>query len=109
VAEYGSFGPPAKIVELSTTADDRMPNVSPDGLEMVFVSTRTDLPGAQGLHDIYLSQRAHVSEPWGTPVNVGPHVNSGAAESRPSLSADGDRLYFGRNGDIWMSTRAPNH
>ncbi len=101
----GSFGPPAKIIELSTAADDRMPNVSPNGLEMVFVSTRTDLPGARGLHDIYLSRRQHVSDPWGTPVSLGPNVNSAASESRPSLSADGDRLYFGRNGDIYLSTR----
>jgi hypothetical protein len=101
----GSFGAPAKIVELSTAADDRMPNVSRDGLQMVFVSTRTDLPGAQGAHDIYLSQREHITDPWGTPINLGPEVNSALGESRPSLSADGDRLYFGRSGDIYLSTR----
>ena len=105
----GSFDIPEKIVELSTGDDDRMPNVSPDGLEMVFVSTRTDLPGHQGLHDVYLSRRQHISDPWGVPVNLGTSVNSALAESRPSLSSDGDRLYFGRNGDIWMSTRTGAH
>ena len=50
------FGPPTKIVELSTTADDRMPNVSRDGLTMVFVSNRTDLPGALGGFDVFLQQ-----------------------------------------------------
>jgi hypothetical protein len=43
---------------------------------------------------------------WTTPVNLGANVNTAAAETRPSLSADLDRLYFGRLGDIWLSTRA---
>jgi Tol biopolymer transport system component len=102
----GTFGPPAKIVELSTAADDRMPNVSRDGRTMVFVSNRTDLPGAVGGLDMYLSTRASTADPWSTPVNLGPNVNTVEAESRPSLSADGRRLYFGRLGDIWVATRA---
>jgi hypothetical protein len=101
----GTFGPPAKIVELSTPGDDRMPNVSQDGLTMVFVSNRTDLPGALGGLDVYVSTRANIGEPWSTPVNLGPNVNTDQAESRPSLSADGRRLYFGRLGDIWVATR----
>jgi len=102
----GSFGPPAKVSELSTAADDRMPNVSRDGLEMVFVSSRTDLPGVHGALDVFVSRRASTSEPWSTPVNLGPNVNTAAAETRPSLSADGERLYFGRLGDIFISTRS---
>ena len=101
----GTFAAPAKVAELSTPADDRMPNVSPDGLEIVFSSNRTDLAGAQGDFDVYVSHRARVSEPWSQPVNLGPDVNTAAGETRPSLSADGQRLYFGRAGDIWMSTR----
>jgi Tol biopolymer transport system component len=101
----GSFGPPTKIVELSTPSDDRMPNVSRDGLEMVFVSDRA-VPGALGGFDVYVSTRTSINEPWSAPVNLGPNVNTGEAELRPSLSADGERLYFGRLGDIWMSTRA---
>jgi hypothetical protein len=100
------FGPPAKVTELSTSADDRMPNVSPDGLRIVFVSNRTDLPGAQGDFDVYFSHRASVLDPWSAPVNLGPAVNSALAESRPTMSADGERLYFGRAGDIWMSLRS---
>jgi Tol biopolymer transport system component len=101
----GTWGPPAKIVELSTPADDRMPNVSRDGLMMVFVSNRTDLPGAIGGLDVYVSTRTSTADPWSTPRNLGPDVNSVEAESRPSLSADGLRLYFGRLGDIWVATR----
>jgi Tol biopolymer transport system component len=103
---HATFGPPAKIVELSTAADDRMPNVSRDGLTMVFVSNRTDLPGAVGGLDVYISTRNSTTDPWSTPVNLGPNVNTVEAESRPSLSADGQRLYFGRLGDIWVATRS---
>ena len=39
-------------------------------------------------------------------MNLGPSVNTAAGESRPSLSGDGTRLYFGRNGDIYVSQRA---
>ena len=37
----GSFGPPTPVRELNTEFDDRMPNVSADGLEIVFSSDRT--------------------------------------------------------------------
>jgi hypothetical protein len=86
----GSFGPPAKVAELSTPADDRMPNVSRDGLQMVFVSDRA-VPGALGGFDVYVSTRSRVTEPWSAPVNLGPNVNTVESELRPSLSADGDR------------------
>jgi Tol biopolymer transport system component len=99
------FGPPAKVAELSTPGDDRMPNVSRDGLTMVFVSDRSDLPGARGGLDVYLSTRVSTTHPWSTPANLGPNVNTADSETRPSLSADGKRLYFGRLGDIWISTR----
>jgi hypothetical protein len=48
---------------------------------------------------------------WSAPVNIGAVVNTGAAESRPSLSRDGSQLLFGRapgpegSSDIFMTTR----
>jgi hypothetical protein len=101
----GTFGAPTKITELSTPADDRMPNVSQDGLVMVFSSKRTDLDGARGDFDVYISRRHSPADPWSEPVNLGPSINTAAAETRPSLSRDLDRLYFGRLGDIWLSNR----
>jgi hypothetical protein len=38
-------------------------------------------------------------------VNAGSNVNTAAAETRASLSGDGERLHFGRLGDIYVSTR----
>lgn len=98
----GTFGPGALVEELSTTANDQMPNVSRDGLEIVFASDR---PGGAGAMDVYTATRASTSDPWSAPVSVGGNVNTAAAETRPSLSGDGTRLHFGRLGDIWVSTR----
>jgi hypothetical protein len=51
--------------------------------------------------------------PWGTPVNLGPVVNSAANEQHPAISKDGLSLYVssdrpgGLGGtDIWVSQRA---
>jgi Tol biopolymer transport system component len=51
--------------------------------------------------------------PWGTPVNLGPVVNSPAGELRPGISKDGLSLYFSSNRpggfgdeDLWVSQRA---
>ena len=79
-----------------------MPNVTRDGLEIVFVSDRA---GGAGALDVYTATRDSVADPWSAPVNVGARVNTAAGESRPSLSGDGRRLHFGRLGDIWVSTR----
>ena len=89
----GGFGPAVLIEELSTAAQDGHPNLRRDGLEIFFFSNR---PGSLG-NDIYVATRAKTTDPWSTPVNLGPAVNSEASETRPSLSWDGRTLYFGSN------------
>ena len=100
----GRFGAPTLVAELSTAAHDFMPNVRKDGLEIVFNSNRGG-PDAFGGQDIYASTRASTADPWSTPVNLGPNVNTAGNETRSSLSWDGRRLHFGRNGDIFVATR----
>jgi len=97
------FGAPAAVAELNTGFDDFMPNVSRNGREIVFASSR---PGGLGMSDIYTASAVGYSGRWRAPVNLGPSVNTAAGESRPSLSSDGQRLYFGRSGDIFVSQRA---
>jgi WD40-like Beta Propeller Repeat len=99
----GSFGPATVVAELSTEFDDFMPNVRRDGLEIVLNSNRPDGFGGQ---DIYTAHRKSTADPWSTPVNLGPNVNTAGNETRSSLSGDGRRLHFGRDGDIFVSTRA---
>jgi hypothetical protein len=103
MASDGSFGPATMVGELSTGANDQMPNVSRDGLEIVFASDRA---GGAGAMDIWTSTRSSTSEAWSEPVNLGGSVNTAAGETRPSLSGDGRRLHFGRLGDIWLSERS---
>lgn len=98
-----TFGPPEAVTPLNSSKDDVMPNVSKDGRELVFASTR---PGGYGAFDIWTSTRASASDPWATPTNLGPAVNGSGPETRPFLSWDGSRLYFGRSGEIHLSWRA---
>ena len=88
----GVFGATAPVADLNSSAQDGHPNLRRDGLEIFFFSTR---PGTLGAQDIYTSTRASTSDPWSVPLNLGPLVNSSAADTRPSLSWDGTTLYFG--------------
>jgi hypothetical protein len=99
----GSFGPGMPISELNTPGDvnDRQPNVGRNGLEIVFASNR------DGGGDIWTATRNSVYEAWSAPVNLSdtvPFSTAAAGESRPSLSWDGKRLYYGSNG-VHVSTR----
>jgi WD40-like Beta Propeller Repeat len=103
------FGPATAVSELNdAAANDVQPNVREDGLEVVFSSNRAGTLGAQ---DIWVATRRSASDPWSAPVNIGPAVNTAAAETRPSLSQDGKQLLFGRTpgpegiGDIYVTTR----
>jgi WD40-like Beta Propeller Repeat len=104
----GSFGPASAVGALNSAGNDIQPNVRKDGLEVVLSSNRAGTLGAQ---DIWAATRDSVEDPWSAPVNLGPAVNTAAAESRPSLSWDARTLLFGRTpgpegiGDIYVSTR----
>jgi hypothetical protein len=105
----GVFGPATLVPGVNSAFDDGQPNVRRDALEIFFFSTR---PGTLGAADIYSATRSKTSDVWSTPVNLGPNVNSAAAETRPSLSWDGTTLYFGSTraggegaSDIYVTTR----
>jgi WD40-like Beta Propeller Repeat len=104
-----SFGAASPIVELNdAAANDIQPNVRKDGREIVFSSNRA---GGLGGQDIWSATRQSVDDSWSAPVNLGPTVNTAAAESRPSFSWDAETLYFGRapgpegSSDIYITTR----
>ncbi|GAB5536080.1 MAG: hypothetical protein Rubg2KO_23290 [Rubricoccaceae bacterium] len=64
--------------------------VSPDESWMILVMT--DHADGFGGDDLYLVERT--GEGWAVPVNLGPEVNSEEYEYGPSLSPDGQLLYF---------------
>ncbi len=108
----GTFGPGKVIESLSSPSEDLMPNVRErelGGYEMVFSSNR---PGGQAgptgtvAQDVYISFAWFLPGPWSAPINVGTAVNTAGNEQRATLSQDGERLYFGRDGDIFVSERA---
>ncbi len=107
----GSFGPGQPVDELNTEFDDRMPNVSKDGREIVFSSSRLTWGEAgeydsYGMQDVYTSTRDSTGDPWSSPVNLGPGINTGDSETRASMSWDRKRLHFGRAGEIYVSERS---
>ena len=94
---------------INTDSCDCQPVFSIDELIMYFGSDRL---GGYGELDIWMSTRPSIDDPWGTPTNLGSHVNSPYEDGNPSISPNGLTLYFdserpgGYGGsDMWMSTR----
>lgn len=107
----GKFGPPSPVTELNTEFDDRMPNVSSDGLEVVFSSTRpADAKGKPnfgppGTFDVLYARRSNTKQKFSAPKNLGSRINSAGSETRSTFSWDRKRLYFGRDGQIYTASR----
>jgi hypothetical protein len=100
----GSYGPGVPVTALNTTFEDQQPNVSRDGLTIVFASNR------DGNMDIFMATRTTTADAWSTPRNLSATFNfptAGAAETRPSLSWDMQRLYYGSDGMVYLSHKAP--
>ncbi len=87
----GTFGLAVLVPELNSSSNDRQPAVRRDGLEMFLGSDRV---GTLGAIDLWVSTRATTHDPWSTPVNLGPVVNTTVTDARPALSFDGTTLYF---------------
>jgi hypothetical protein len=104
-----TFGPAVLVPELSSDATDGRTGIRRDGLEMLVSSNRA---GSFGGNDIWVSTRESTLDPWSTPVNLGPPINSGFTDGGSALSCDGTALYFystrpgGFGGrDLYVSTR----
>jgi Tol biopolymer transport system component len=104
---HGKFVAGKALSGINTTANEGQPNLRVDGREIFFWSDRA---GGEGAADIYSSTKKKFAKTWGTPRNLGPDVNSPAAETRPSLSSNAKTLYFGSTrvggqSDIYVTTR----
>ena len=113
VTVSANWGTPVNLgPTINTSAMENFPCVSPDGLLLFFASTR---PGGYGNLDLYVARRATRGDPWGTPMNLGPVVNSGYHENGPRIMADGSMLYFISNRpggvggfDFWQAPITPH-
>src|SRR5436190_9751837 len=71
---------------INSTSDDVAPALSRDERSLYFTSNRS---GGFGGEDIWVARRRSPNSKWGTPVNLGPTINSGANERLRYLSSDG--------------------
>ncbi len=91
---------------LSSELNEGAPSITADGSMIFFTACNRD--DGLGSCDIYFARRHGNS--WGEPVNLGAPVNSASWEAQPSISPDGETLYFASNRsggqgnmDIWYS------
>ena len=112
--KYSDWSTPVSLGQVINSAQsDQQPAISKDGLSLYFTSTR---PGGFGTFDLYVSQRPNVDEPWGSPVNLGPTINTAFDEGNPAFTRDEHLMFFqstrpgGFGGvDIWVSYRQHTH
>jgi hypothetical protein len=95
-----AWGDPTPLLTVNTpTSNERNATLSRDGLLLFFSSDR---PGGFGGLDLYVSRREdrNDDQAWSTPVNLGPAVNSAAADVGPDYVEDeagSTVLYFTSN------------
>jgi len=84
--------------------------ISYDGLSFYFSSTRNR--GSNANADIWVTTRDTIHSEWGTPMNLGPTVNSSVDQCYISISTDELSFYFSSNRsggygayDLWVTTR----
>jgi len=78
---------------LNTQQNEGAQTLSSSGNYMYF--TACDRPGGLGSCDLYFS--AYKNGTWSMPYNLGAPVNTPSWESTPSVSADGNLLFFSSN------------
>jgi serine/threonine protein kinase len=106
-SEPVNLAPPVNSPSVEAT-----PSISANGLLLFFQSTRPG--GYGGPVDIWVAMRPTRYANWGTPVNLGPVVNTFGYDGTPSISADGSTLYFASNRpgghgdeDLWQVSITP--
>ncbi|MEK6480687.1 OmpA family protein [Catalinimonas sp. 4WD22] len=75
---------------INTRANEGTCTISADGRTLIFTACQ-DRSGF-GSCDLYISYK--IGDEWTVPKNLGNKVNGSSWESQPSLSADGNTLYF---------------
>jgi Tol biopolymer transport system component/cytochrome c-type biogenesis protein CcmH/NrfG len=108
------WGPPANLGSpVNGPYWNQNPCISASGLMLFWGSTQ---PGGSRGWDIWVATRTTTDNPWGTPVNLGPTVNSPALDIAPSISSDGLSLFLGSerpggygSADLWGTTRETIH
>ena len=101
---------------INSGLNNQHPAISKNSLSLYFSSDRA---GTFGKLDIWVSQRPSLDDPWGTPQDLGPNINSAANDLAPNLTPDGHFLYFhserpggcgpAGTADLYVSHRRDKH
>lgn len=108
--EWSDWSPASPLAELNTpTATEGCPNLLRNGHTLIFASNR---PGGYGALDLYVSYWDAARKQWGTPINLGPTINTAANEQCPLPLDNGKELLFVSNRpgglgglDLWIARR----
>jgi outer membrane protein OmpA-like peptidoglycan-associated protein/tetratricopeptide (TPR) repeat protein len=104
----GVWQPATPIKSINTNENEGAQTIAADGKTIVF--TACNRPYGYGDCDLYISE--FLNEKWTAPKNMGANINTKSWDSQPSLSADGQKIYFASNrpkglggSDIWYSEK----
>ena len=93
--QYSDWSAPVPVMDVNTPGVlEGCPFIGKDNLTLFFASNRT---GTTGGADIYVTTRESEDDHWGTPVNLGPNINTAGSEVCPTYTISGRYLYFVSN------------
>lgn len=102
------FGTPVLVPAINSGVFDRDAWLSPDELTIYLTSNRDP----SGYNDIYVATRATKGDDFPTPTTFLSNVTTGYPEQRPTVTADGLRIYYSNSGvgalasaDIFTASR----
>ncbi|MEM9929979.1 MAG: OmpA family protein [Bacteroidota bacterium] len=107
----GSWSVAEPLDGVNTEFNEGAQSITADGTYLVF--TACDRPDGAGSCDLYFAEKDEVG--WTRAQNLGPNINTRDYEAQPSISADGQLLFFSSrrpggvgNIDLYVSGRLPN-
>ena len=112
ISTQDPWGPPKNLGDTINSPDfDGLPCISADGLELYYISDRTDPYGCA----IWMTKRVTRNDEWGEPVNLGRFFSGDVYEWAPAISSDSLQLYISEikfnfegdyQGDLWLISRS---
>jgi hypothetical protein len=102
-----TFGAPAFLENVNTTGPEWMPDISADGLTLIFCRNYAT--------ELWMATRVTIYDDFDTPVRLPPWINIPSyTNASPTFSADGTILYFGSDRpagfgsyDLWLAPIIP--